>query len=1223
VVEDPKAPSQPRRPRARRFLLIAAALLVLLVLLCALTPIDEAIVAGFVARGLGADVSIDSLSWFPTGHLRARGVRATLPGGREPFFGVETLDLDLDLLPPRLAAIVLVKPRLVATEREDGRLDLKQLVREGKGRPGRAPAVRVEEGELELRGDGPLRARLRELVAPDLPATLRVRRLELKPDGDAVTISGEVVPAGLAVVRVGGRASGGRLEFLAATVTGSDAVELASARALVHPDIAAWLDRNRVGGSLRGDLEVHWEEGKPKVAATLELLDVDARLEAMPWSLTGLRGRVRLKDGVARIDSVTGRHDRAAVTVRGQVADLGAQARAHVEVRVDSAVVDDELRESLARIEIGREVLAALAPEGRFSLTATVDAGGDTEPHFVLELDLDDCAGVFHGFVDPEGVRRGFPVRIERVRGHVHVAQHDLAFEGVSGFTRAGARVEASARWLGEELAGEVRVFEAPIDGELLDATEAAVGPSVRELAAKLGAAGRFDVTARFHRTGDHEPVELGLELRPRAVTLLPPAFPYALEIDGGRVTVDAHEIVLDRLHGTAGRGIVVVDGRVELPPGPPGPHAATDPPPEPAFEVTLSALGIEIDEELRRACKCLDNAVVSERIEEAAPRGELALVLSWARDRPAAPIRSTMRLEPRNVVLQIAGGAATLTRVQGSFTLSREGEGPWQVDLESDGGVRATCFEGSLLLRGRTDETGQGEVTLSGGRVRVGPELQRAIAPFSPEVAGLLASSGLDGRIRVNCKLEPRRGRLTPTRVEVEPDVSDAVGDFGEGLSLAPQWLPLGLQWLSGPIHADLDQGRMTFDRVNGLLGDARVEVEGGSLALDDAGTTVNVSLTVDALPFRQAIELALGAEKRKALLPYGPLGRTRISVHELTLRLPADGGTIESLSTSGAVDVEGWTFYTGGGLRELTGRIELLEFELARKNGDVTDVRADGRFTGVTLALGDLRLANLEGDLTLVDGRLTIPWLSADLAGGRLPREKNHVSIALTGEMPFDGRLELQSGDFSRMLGDEPTRLKGLVGRVDADVGFRGNARPLVRGAGRTGLEAGGSVSIRDAKLWSIPIFDKLYTKAVVPLVGTTEGEGGVAEPPKWNRGEIDFALQGVHVRLSKVELEGEPLVLRGEGTLGPDRLALNFYPEVRSGLRYVRDLPVLGWILDPILSLLEHEVGAFRFQGPYGSPDVEWDPVSLVPRPDLAIRFERPRTSTPRATEAPERF
>jgi len=97
----------------------------------------------------------------------------------------------------------------------------------------------------------------------------------------------------------------------------------------------------------------------------------------------------------------------------------------------------------------------------------------------------------------------------------------------------------------------------------------------------------------------------------------------------------------------------------------------------------------------------------------------------------------------------------------------------------------------------------------------------------------------------------------------------------------------------------------------------------------------------------------------------------------------------------------------------------------------------------------------------------------------------------------------------------------------------------------------------------------------------------------------------------------------VLRGEGTLGPDRLALNFYPEVRSGLRYVRDMPVLGWILDPILSLLEHEVGAFRFQGPYGSPDVEWDPVSLVPRPDLAIRLERPRTSTPRAAEAPERF
>src|SRR6185295_1970737 len=136
------------------------------------------------------------------------------------------------------------------------------------------------------------------------------------------------------------------------------------------------------------------------------------------------------------------------------------------------------------------------------------------------------------------------------------------------------------------------------------------------------------------------------------------------------------------------------------------------------------------------------------------------------------------------------------------------------------------------------------------------------------------------------------------------------------------------------------------------------------------------------------------------------------------------------------------------------------------------IEDVRADGRLEGISVDLGGMRFSNVQSDLLLADGRLTIPWLSAEFAGGRLLRERNHLGITLLGEMPIDGQLEILSADVSRLLGDDVPRMRGLAGRVDADVRFSGRGRPLFRGQGLTSLEAAGKVEVHDAKLWTIPL-------------------------------------------------------------------------------------------------------------------------------------------------------
>jgi len=1207
------------RTRRRRAIAWAAIALAAAATLCAVTRLDEALVASALGRRLGVKLAIDDLDWLARGAVRARKVDATFPASHrstsEPFLAVASAEVELGLLPPRVKSVSLERPRLVATERPDGRLDLEELLHGGRSAR-KPPALHVHGGELELCGEGPLHERMRRVLACDVPARLEIERLSVVPADDrSVDVNGSLFAFGRIRLRLSGRIHDGRVERADAWIRPDEAIDVASLRPLASPAAKSWLEENAVAGRVAGSVRLDPKAGEPQLAADVELRGLSLKLAVFPCTVSDMHGFLRLRGRNLSLDRIAGRHRGAAVSIGGEIADLGGTSRSHVTVRIDGASVDEELLLALEQDKVGREVVAALAPEGRFSVIATVDSDASRpSPHLALEIDLEECAGVFHGFADSSGERHGLPMRVERIRGHVHAAPEGTSFDDTVGFTRGGASVKASARLVDSALSGIVNVFDAPVDEELLAATDETFGPIVRDVVRELGLDGRFDAAARFGQSGDGG-LELSIDLSPREITLAPPSFPYPVVVEGGCVRLDDGGVTLDRLHGRAGGGTVSIDGRIEF-----AAEGEADAP----LSIVVRARGVAIDDELLRACHALGDERIAAFLDEASPQGSFDVELAWTRTSAGAPLERSVRLAPRDVRLGVGGGSAELRAVHGVVTLCRRGEEPWRFDLESEGGITASCFDGTLHLRGRSDESGQGALRVTGGRLRVGAELYAGIEPFQPDLAALLAASGIDGRIRIDCRIEPRDGRLTPTQVDVEPDVGDGVADEEEdGVRVAPPWLALGVRWLDGAMHADLDLRRITFDRISGFLGDAHLEVAGGSLAIAADGLTARLAAGVDALPFAQAIELVFGAEQRRALVSYGPLGRARIAIHELSFHMPSDGSSLDRIVLQGAVDFEGFTFYTGGGLRDLSGRLDVLDFSLVRKSGDVADVRANGRLSDVTLGLGDVRFADLEADLVLEEGRLSVPWLSADLAGGRLPREKNHVAITLLGEMPFDGRLELQSGDVSRMLGDDDPRLKELVGRVDADVDFRGSGRPLFRGAGITDLEAAGTVTVHEAKLWSIPLFDRLYSRAVLPLVGTSEGEGGVEEPPKWTRGAIEFALQGAYVRLPKVELEGKPLVLRGEGTLGPDRLAINFYPEVKTGVGFVRSLPVLGWILDPIFSLVEHEIGAFRFQGPYGDPDVEWDPVSLVPRPDLAIRLERPRTSSARDLAAAERF
>jgi hypothetical protein len=1219
-----------RRGRAWK-LLSALALLVALGAALRLLRVPERLAARSAGRALGAEVTVGRIEYSWPRALVLHDVVAALPSAPAPFLTLPRTTLELGLLPPRIAAVVVDEARLVVRERPDGTFEL-PAPPPGDGKPGAVPRLRVDLAHVELEGSGPLHERIADVAGDGVARAVEVRTFSLTPRNDGgFDANADVAAAGLGQARLIARGGAAGFERLTVRVDAQHALDFDALRGAVAPAIRAALDREAVKGRATGELRLAFGAA-PGVEADVDLLDVEVKSAAFPATLAGLRGRVELRGDTIRLQGLTGHHGPGAVRVTGEVRDLSGRTAAHIVVRVDSAVADDELHAALQCVHVGKVIDEALRPEGRYSVTATVDVVAGEEPRLALDLELEDNALLFEGFLCEDGLRHGLPMRVESIRGRVTAGMDESSYDRVTGFTRGGARVESSGKIVLERVTGTVSAFDAPVDEELIAAAVKEVGPVVREVVDLLKLRGTFDAVARFDLQDD---LDLKIEAHPKALTIEPEPFPYPLACDGGKLVFEKERIVFDDVRGGAGdmnlrmRGFLGIHG---------------DAPP---LELTIEAHDVALDDVLLAAVRKLPDPRLAQAFEQLKPTGHVDLHVIWKRAAAGAPTELTIEVAPNDVRLEGFGGKIVVTGLRGTVAIHRTGDGPWELTA-SGTGLSARAFGGGVSLSGRMTEGGAAgaaespaSLRLVGRRLRLDPESIAAVRCLAPDVATLFEAYHLRGRASVECEITRRDGAIdshldvVPDMAPVgvaSPDPSDAVG---EGLAADSPWLALPLQWTSGVMHADLRGGTFTFERLGGRIGGAVLRASGGRIHVGENGIDVEVALLADGLTFAETTELVLGPvlgpEKRKALAPWSPLGRTRVDAYRVNIHVPPGADLVDRVDVAGSVDLDGWTLYTGGALRDLSGRVAISSLHYEQTGHGVDDVRADGRLEGIAVDLGGLRFSNVTSDVLLADGRLTIPWLAAEFAGGRLMRDRNHLGIELKDELPIDGQLEILSADVSRLLGEETPRMRGLAGRVDAALRFHCKGRSLLRGHGLPSLEAAGRVEVRDAKLWTIPLFDKLYSAAVLPLTGSSRDEydladgggSGKPEPPKWQRGRFDFALQGVYVRLSDVEFEGEPLVLRGDGTLGPEQLEMHFHPEVKTGTGWLRGLPIVGPVIGWLLSSIEHELGAFRFGGPYGNPQVTWDPVTFSSRSDEAPRSERPRTVAEPARPKPARF
>jgi hypothetical protein len=1195
------------RRRLGRALLLAVVAVLVFCVLAATTPLDEALLAAVASRATGVEVTIGAVDWSVGGRHRVGEIAARMPDASAPFFTVAEAAIELGLFPPVLRSVRLERPHLVATERADGSFDLRSLLREpteqGAAKP---PILEIRGGTFALAGAGPLHQRLAQFLAPDVAVTMAIERLSLLPGDDGtVSASGRLLLCGVVPVELHAAIAAGRLVGVEAALDPEEGIDLGAMREKLAAPVAGWLRENELTGRLGGAVRLVGAPESLSPVAEIALAELRLVPAAFPVVVERLSGRLALRDGSLFIEGLHGACGDAALSIHGEVIDLAGAATTRVVTRFDGATLDDRMRAACATDRVGKMLLEAFEPAGRWSCTATVLAGNDRDFRFELDLGLDDLSGCFRGFLDDEGRRHGFPMRFERVRGRVVAAPDRSWFRDVVGFTTYGGSARASGEILGVTVTGEVESDQLRIDDEILSAAESELGAAIPQLVRDLGLGGTFATVARYSLDAENR-FSLALGITPRAITLLPRAFPFKALLDAGTVRVDDGGIRLEALTGSIGGGSLRIDGEIAL---------LEDPP----FEVRAAARGVVWSRELQEALRAVGSDELTRRIESMAPAGRFDADLVIAREASGAELVTTLALHPLGIDLTLAESLRA-SGIRGGVEITLRGEGPAEFAL-LPGGLVGQLGGGDFALL-PPNETG-GLLRAEVRAIAVDESLAATLEPTLPRVAELLHEHHVRGHFRGGAAIDPGGPGRSPglAWIELAPDhASDAPRDQAAEIVAEPPWLPLPLSWRSGVMHIDVPTGEVMFGRLEGRLGDARAVVGGGSFAPTADGLEARLDMQLDGLPFVEFLELVVGDERMRAMNAYGPIGKARAELQELTFTLGAGGDALERLSARGLLDAHGFSFYASGALREVTGRLQVESLAFERRDDGRRTLRAEGALSRVTIQVGEQRFMSLDAELLLQDDRLSIPWLAADFAGGRLPREKNHFALDLSGAMPFEGRLEVVAADVSRVLGDDVPSMRSLVGRVDASVGLRGGARTLLRNGEVTDLEAGGSLRIADAKLWSIPVFDKLYSLAVLPLIGLEWG--GASEPPRWTRGAIDFALQGIVVQLSRIELEGEPLILRGTGTLGPERLRLDFYPEVRTGLGFVRDLPIVGLAADFLFGLLEKQVGAFVFVGPYASPEVVWDPV-LLPREEVDIEFERPRTSQRRSRATAERF
>jgi hypothetical protein len=840
-------------------------------------------------------------------------------------------------------------------------------------------------------------------------------------------------------------------------------------------------------------------------------------------------------------------------------------------VDVPEVNLDDATLEVLGRPKLlVEELFPWLEPRGR----AAVHAGLRLDPSFTGESPLEDAleaavlfrplektSAAYHGpELDGRSLGEGFPLRLEGIDGAVLFAwtpsvqySDELGLFAIQGNHGSGrARVDGS--WhrlpLSHQPAGDTGVRSDfwlhaesatlridPVLGEAFQGLEGVLPPE--ELWERFHPAGgnlSFTVDLWLNHSAPGLAAKVDVVLRDAGASLQ--QFPLPLTgIDGTvHVTVDgrktggggfaaqldllAHTSASDRPLALRGRVEREMKGRGEAPLEDLELHAQ-------AVDLTSSELQTALEDSAGELVDFARSTKLAGHVD-----------LDWRRVRAWVRAGSVSRLEAvpaEGAELELPGLELFARDLSGRVVARFEEDPPvegkrlasselWVAPLT---GVMETSREPlPLALRARLLPSGafEAEVFVSGldpSDAELVARVQRAFALESGSDAGFDAGDYVSGRLDVYADLNrPPTGRMGG-KIHLHP----------RRLALGPPKEPV-LANLDGELV--LDENGLRAELLRGTLADTPVELRALALLPSDDGFDVSTRVSAVGLPLDHAhlSRFVHSDALRQWIDDLRWRGKMDVDRGLLTARLGAGG--ISSIAFHGDLALSDLFLQLGVPVQVRSAAARGVE--LVYEEGAL---RAWGRIEGLYAQMDGRRLDDARMLVTFVQPRLTVENFQGRFEEGDLSSlgagtggGGEFFALDLVPPYPFGLSIEVREVDIGGLL-------RGLF---QSDFANQGKLRGMLRLNGDTAhlldLRGQGFVELRDSSLWSIPVFQALFSQL------------GFDSTATFDEMRSSFSIESGAIHMRNMRAESPLLHLVGKGTLGLDG-SLSHELEVRYSL------------------------------------------------------------------------
>jgi hypothetical protein len=617
----------------------------------------------------------------------------------------------------------------------------------------------------------------------------------------------------------------------------------------------------------------------------------------------------------------------------------------------------------------------------------------------------------------------------------------------------------------------------------------------------------------------------------------------------------------------------------------------------EPTLWLTAQCQNLPLDDKLLDALAAVPGKA-HDVVSSLNPRGTADFFWRVAREQPGGPLKKHLLIRLNGCSMKYEEFRYPLSNITG--TLEMNGTAGMHDDWWDFYDLIGANDTGRVQCHGHFGPTQHGTellLRLSGQDVPLEQELRDALPHAKMrELWNDLRLRGMIDLDDVEIRLLAGQERPTVTfRATPQPGTT----------SIESVRFPYRLDDLRGTlVYRD---GEVTIEGFRGRHDNVSLSATLECRFFSDGGWHLRAGgLSVDRFRLDREVVSALPDRLKRLVEELKPSGPINLSG---TVDMAAGGRPGDPITSQWDLDVILWQGSVDFGVRleNLNGALKLVGAYDGRDFHSLAELDLD------SLTWKDVQFTQVQGPLWVDDqqvlaGALVHPPgghprrpITAQLCGGTL---RGSGSITLGATPRYRLQAVLTQADLARCAQDLMDGRQDLRGKVFAEIDLGGTGRSL------NGMRAGGVIRLRDADIYELPLMIALLKILSIRDPNRTA----------FSTADIDFWIEGGHIYLTDIVIQGDAMRLDGSGLM-------EFDSSIRLTFRAL--LGPREWQLPPFMTRwlgeASEEILVIHVGGTLGNPERSPEPFPRVNEALRRIQVEMQRTAglPPLVPRAQERF